>query len=60
MLEDICDGSKSHQSVNIRESRYNIRDHIKQGQTECKGALLSVRNMGKGLHKLFKAVLKEI
>ena len=60
MLEYICDGSQSHTSVNRRQSHYRIRDHIKRGQVECKGALLSTRNMGKGLHKLFKAVFNEI
>ena len=34
MLEDICDGSKSHSRVNRRESSYKIRDRIKQIQTE--------------------------
>ena len=29
MLEDICDGSKSHPKVNRRDARYKIRDHIK-------------------------------
>ena len=37
-----------------------IRDHFKQRQAECKGALLSTPNMGKNLHKLFKAVVNEI
>ena len=32
MLEDICDGSKSHLSVNRREARYRIRDLIKRRQ----------------------------
>ena len=27
---------------------------------ECKGGLLSTLNMGKGLHKVFKTVVKEI
>ena len=30
MLEDICDGSQTHPNVNRRESRYNIRDRIRQ------------------------------
>ena len=47
MLEDIYDGSQSHPSINRRDSCYKIRDHIKQVQVECKGALLSTRNMGK-------------
>ena len=29
MLKDICDGSKSHPSVNRREAHYKIRDNIK-------------------------------
>ena len=29
-LEYICDGSQSHLSINRREARYKIRDHIKQ------------------------------
>ena len=53
MLEDICGGSKSHLSVNSRQARYRIRDLIKQIQMEWKGALLSMKNMGKGLQKLF-------
>ena len=58
MLEEICDGSKSHPSVNRRQARYKIRDHIKQRQTEWKEALLSTQNMGKVLQKLFKSALK--
>ena len=47
MLEDIPDGSKSHTSINRKESLYKIRDHIKKIQREWKGALLSTLNMGK-------------
>ena len=39
MLEDICDGSQTHLNVNIRESRYKIRDRIRQRKSERKGAL---------------------
>ena len=60
MLEDICDGSKSHLSVNMREVCYKIRDCIKQSQAKYKGALLSTWNMGKGLHKLFKSIIHDI
>ena len=56
MLDDICEGCQFPPSVNWREAYYKIRDYIKQSQEECKGAFLSTRNMGKGLHKLFKAV----
>ena len=60
MLEDIRDGGQSHPSINRREERYMICYRIKWGQEEWKGSLLSTRNMGKGLQKLFKAVVNEI
>ena len=60
MLEDISDRSQSHPSVNTREARYKIRDHIKQIQSERKGVLKTTRNMGKVLHKVFKTVVKDI
>ena len=47
MLEDICEGSKSHPIVNRREACYKIRYCIKRRQMEWKGALLSTQNMGK-------------
>ena len=39
MLEDICDGSQSHPNLNRGETRYKIRDRIKQRQLGWKGAL---------------------
>ena len=60
MLENICDGSKYHPNVNRREDRYKIRDRIKQRQPEWKGAIIAPKNMGKGLNKVFKTVVKEI
>ena len=60
MLEDILDDGKSHPIVNRRDTRYKICDLIKQRQPEWKGELLSTRKMGKSLHKVFKAVIKEI
>ena len=60
MLEDICDRSQSHPNVNNIESHYKIRDHNKQRQSEWKGALKDTQNMGKGLQKVFKTVVKEI
>ena len=60
MLEDIRDGSQTHPNVNRREARYKIRDRIRQGQWEWKGALKSTRSMGKGLHKVSSTVVKEI
>ena len=60
MLEEIRDGSKSHTSVNRREARQKIRDHIKRRKMELKGFLLSMQNICKGLHKVFKAFVKDI
>ena len=60
MLEDICYRSQTHPNVNRRETRYKIRDSIRQTQPEWKGALKSTRSMGKGLHKVFSTVAKEI
>ena len=59
MSEDICDGSDSHLIINRTEVRYKMGDCIKQGPEEQKCALLSTQNMGKGLHKVFKAVVNE-
>ena len=60
MLEDICDVSQSHPSVNMREACYKIRNCIKRSQVEWKLALLSMQNMVKGSHKVFKAVVTDI
>ena len=60
MLEDIRDGSQSHPDVNRRDTRYKIRNRIKQRQSEWKGALKSTRNMGKGSHKVLKTMVKNI
>ena len=60
MLEYFLDEIQFHPSVNRRESHYNIRDNIKRGQAEWKQDLLSTRSMGKGLHKVFKAVFNDI
>ena len=58
MLEYICDGSQTHPNINRRESRYKIRDCIKQRQLEWKISLKSTQRMGKGSHKVFKTVVK--
>ena len=60
MLEYIRDGSQYHPSINSIEARYKIRYCFKQSQVELKVVLLPTRNMGKGLQKLFKAVVDEI
>ena len=60
MLEDICNRSHYHPNVNRREARYKICDSIKQRKPEWKGSLKVTQNIGKGLHKVFKTVVKEI
>ena len=60
MLEDIRDKNKTHPNVNRREARYKIRDCIRQRQSERKGALRATKSIGKGLHKVFSTVVKEI
>ena len=59
-LEDISDGSQTHLNVNKREARYKIRDHVRKRQSERKGALKATRSMGRGLHKVFSTVVKEL
>ena len=39
MLQDIRDGSQTQPNINRRESRYKIRDCIRQRQLKWKGAL---------------------
>ena len=51
---------KKFVTVASLESCYKIRDHIKQRHAEWKVELLSTRKIGKGLHKVFKAVVNEI
>ena len=60
MLENIFGGSPYHLNMNRRESRYKICDCVKQIQSEWKGALKATQNMGKGLHKVFITVVKDI
>ena len=60
MLEYILDGSQSHPNFNRREAHYKIRGCIKQIQLEWKVSLKAKQNMIKGLHKVFKTVVKEI
>ena len=60
MLEDICDWSQTHPNGNRREARYKIRDRIRQRQLEWKGALKDTQSMGKGLHKVFSTIVKDI
>ena len=60
MLEDIHDRSQTHPKVNRKEARYKTRNRIRQSQQQWKGALKSTQSMGKGLHKVFGTVVKEI
>ena len=60
MIEDISGGSQTHPNVNRREARYKIRDRIRTRHLKRKGALKATRSMGKGLHKVFSTVVKDI
>ena len=60
MSEDFCDRIQSLPKINRREARYKTRDCIKEIQSKCKVALKSTQNRGKGLHKVFKNIVKEI
>ena len=67
-IDDINSGDESDHDListemleNIRDKiTYKIRDFIRQRQLEWKGALKATRITGKGLHKLFSTVVKEI
>ena len=58
MLKNIRDESQSHPKINRREARYKIHVSIRQGKLEWKEPLKYTRNMGKGLNKVFKTVVK--
>ena len=60
MLEDIRDRSQTNPKVNKREARYKICDRVRQKESQWKGALKDMRNMGKGLHKVLSTIVKEI
>ena len=60
ILEVINDGIQSHPSINSREALYKICDWLKQSKAEWKVSLLSTLNMGRCLHKVFKAVVNDI
>ena len=59
-LEDIRDGSQTHQNVNKRESHYKIRDRVRRKESQRKGALRATHNMGEGLHKVLSTIVKDI
>ena len=58
MLEDICDRSQTHLTVNKMEARYEIRDRVRRKESQWKGALKATRIMGKGSHKVFSTIVK--
>ena len=60
MLEDICDRSQTHPTINKREARYEIRDLVRRKESQWKVALKVTLNMVKGLHKVFSTIVKEI
>ena len=60
IIEDIRDGSQTHPNVNRREARYKTRDRIRQRQSEWETALNTTQSMGKGVHKVFSTIVKEI
>ena len=60
MLEDIRDGSQTHLNVDRREARYKIRDCIRQKHSKWKRKLKATRSIGKGLHKVFSTIVKNI
>ena len=59
-LHDILDGNKTHLNIDKREARLKIRDRIKQKKLQWKGALRATYNMGKGLHRVFSTIVKDI
>ena len=58
-LGDIRDGNYVHPDINTRDTRFKIRDCIRQTRSEWKGAELSEKRMGKGLHKVFNDVVNK-
>ena len=60
VLEEILYGSQTHLDINARYARFKIRDRIKQIKNERKVSERLAKSMGKGLHKLFKAIVNEL
>ena len=59
-LHDIRDGNQTHLNIDKRLARLKIRDRIKQNKSEWNGALRATHKMGKGLHKAFSTIVKDI
>ena len=60
MTLNIWDGIYIHPNIDARYAGLKIRDRIRQTKNEWKGTELPAKNMGKGLYKLFKAVVNEL
>ena len=60
MLEDISDGSQYHPNVNRREARYKYVIVLSKDNRNGKQRLKLIETWGKGSHKVFKTVVKEI
>ena len=60
MLHEIRDGNKTHPNIDKTGARLKICDRFKQKKSEWKGALRATYNMGKGLHKVFSTIVKDI
>ena len=59
-LHDIRDRNQTHMSIDKREARLAIRDHIKQKKSQWKGALRATHKMVKGLHRVFSTIVLDI
>ena len=59
-LEEIRDINYIHPDINARDDRFKTRDRIIQAKNKWKVGEISVKSMGKVLHKVFKAVVNEV
>ena len=59
-LHDIRDGNQTHPKIDKREARLAIRGSIKQKKSQWKGSLRATHKMGKGLHRVFSTIVKDI
>ena len=59
-LHDNRDGNQTHTKIDKREARHAICDRIQQNKSQWKGALRATHKMGKGLHRVFSTIVKDI
>ena len=59
-LHDIRDRNQTHLSIDKRDARLEIRDHIKQKKSQWRGTLRDTHKMGKCLHRVFSTIVSEI